>query len=249
MMTTGWAVGRSCFRTTRQGPLKVSVCPITASGGVPAWSWEWVEQSDARSTLRLWHSGTCTPTACEKWVTLDIDEPRLRIRYRIENTGSKRLHFLFKQHLAVAVTPTSRIELPGGTVTPVDLSFSRRLGHAGPFVWPQGRDRFGNNVDLSELPPLGEGLQEFVYVSDLPGGWCGVRDQQSGARIRLHFQRDVFPYTWLFMTFGGWRGHYVVVLEPCTNLPKDLTAALESGRCAVLEPGEVLDTEVIAEIS
>jgi hypothetical protein len=50
------------------------------------------------------------------------------------------------------------------------------------------------------------------------------------------------------MTFGGWRGLYTVVLEPCTNLPKDLATACRAGRCASINPGAALETTVVAEL-
>lgn len=86
-------------------------------------------------------------------------------------------------------------------------------------------------------------------MTDLPEGWCGVRDTEAGARLRLHFPREVFPYTWLFMTFGGWRDLYTVILEPCTNMPEDLNEAPRQGRCASLAPGATLACAVRVEFS
>jgi len=213
------------------------------------WKWEEMEDSQRRVTVRLWHEGVVTQTRCEKWITLEANMASVSIRYRITNLEATLLYFLFKQHLAVAVTPTHRLELPGGKVTPVDLSFSTRIGTAGPFDWPMVQGKTGEPVDLSVLllPELMH--REFIYVAELPEGWCGVRDTRTGARLRLHFPCEVFPYTWLFMTFGGWRGLYTVVLEPCTNMPKDLNAAFRLGQCAMLHTNETLDCEVHVVLS
>jgi len=213
------------------------------------WQWEVAEDTPGRVSMRLWRDGVVTNTHCEKWITLEANMARVSIRYRINNLETAPLHFLFKQHLALAVTATHRLELPGGKVTPVDLGFSTRIGAEGFFEWPMARGKEGENVDLSLLPPAESGQREFVYVSDLPGGWCGVRDTRTGATLRLNFPREVFPYTWLFMTFGGWRGLYTVVLEPCTNMPKDLNAAFHLGRCAMLGPHETLECEVYIQLS
>jgi hypothetical protein len=213
------------------------------------WHWEAVSDTADAVAIRLTHRGVVTPTECEKTISLTADQPRVSVSYRIRNVGLEPLHVLFKQHLPVAIGPHHRIELPGGRVTPVDLAFSRRLGDAGPFEWPVGRDATGAAVDLSELPHPGERLQEFVYVSDLPEGWCGVRDSRTGGGIRLHFPQAVFPYVWLFMTFGGWRDLYTVVLEPCTNMPKDLGAAFTAGCCASIAPSATLEAWAVAEMS
>lgn len=212
------------------------------------WQWEAISNTQEDVTIRLWRRGAVTPTECEKTVSLTVDQARVTVRYRITNTGAEPVHALFKQHLPVAVGEHHTIELPGGQVTPVDLGFSRRLGEVGPFAWPVGRTRTGDPVDLSSLPPPGERLQEFVYVSDLPDGWCGVRDSRTGAGIRLHFPQTIFPYVWLFMAFGGWRNLYTVVLEPCTNMPKDLTAAWRAGRCASIAPSAALEAWAAVEI-
>jgi hypothetical protein len=58
-----------------------------------------------------------------------------------------------------------------------------------------------------------------------------------------------FPYCWLFMALGGWRNHYTVVLEPCTNVPKDLKTAKAAGTCAYLEPGRSREYSVSIDIS
>ena len=212
------------------------------------WEWQRLPDDDGRMTIYLWHSSTVTDAFCEKWITLDDDSSQLTIRYRIENRGPESLYFLFKQHLAVAVTPEHQIEFPAARVVPVDLDFSTRIGDASPFHWPLAAAADGSRVDLRTLPHPELAHREFVYCYDLSDGWCGVVNTRTGARLRLHFDREVFPYTWLFMTFGGWRDLYTVVLEPCTNMPKDLSTAYELGQCASLAPREALSTTVYAEL-
>ena len=147
------------------------------------------------------------------------------------------------------MTPDCRLELPGGKVTPVNLGFSGRIGTPGPFSWPEAKDARGRTVDLSRLPPPEEKSREFIYVEDLPEGWCGVLHEPSGSRLRMRFATSVFPYTWIFMDFGGWRGLYVAVLEPCTAMPKDLHEAARLGRCSSLDAGASLSCDVAVEIS
>lgn len=40
----------------------------------------------------------------------------------------------------------------------------------------------------------------------------------------------------VFQSYGGWRGHYVLVLEPCTTIPYDLEVACRNGTAALLKP-------------
>lgn len=208
------------------------------------WDAEIIESSHAKVVVRLALESRALKARCEKRIELAEGSSQLKIHYRIANLESRPIHFLFKQHLALAVTPSHRLELPGGLATPVDLDFSTRLGASGPFSWPQGMDGSGRPVDLSVMPEPQENHQEFVYVEGLPQGWCGVRDTKTQRSLRLEFSRETFPYTWLFATYGGWRGLYTVVLEPCTNMPKDLNEAFRLGRCAKLDPAQSLETTV-----
>jgi hypothetical protein len=83
-----------------------------------------------------------------------------------------------------------------------------------------------------------------VYVAELPASWCGVDDVIQGASIRMQYDGRHMPFLWLFLSYGGWRDCYTVVLEPCTNMPKDLAEAVQSGQSARLDAGAVFQTSV-----
>ena len=104
-----------------------------------------------------------------------------------------------------------RIDLPGGVVEKVDSQFGVLLEAVDKQAWP-------TSVDVSRCRDKGSRTNEFVYVSDLPEGWCGITDTKPGSWFRIDYPRDVFPYCWIFMSYGGWRHHNVVVLEPCSQL-------------------------------
>jgi hypothetical protein len=71
-----------------------------------------------------------------------------------------------------------------------------------------------------------------------------VDDPVKAACLRLDFDTDVFPFLWMFLAYGGWQGCYTAVLEPCTNMPKDLTEAVRLGQSAWLAPGGIFRTQV-----
>jgi hypothetical protein len=52
------------------------------------------------------------------------------------------------------------------------------------------------------------------------------------------------PFVWLFLTYGGWRNLYTAVLEPCTNMPKDLSEAARVNQSAKLDPGKEFKTKI-----
>jgi hypothetical protein len=176
---------------------------------------------------------------CTKEFTLAADAATLQVRYSIRSEEPQAFNFLFKQHLPIEVSPACRLVLPGGRVEAVDPEFGRIRTKAA-FAWPGA----GTGTDLRAIPPSSSEAREFVYVSGVPEGWCGVVDTRARASLRLAFDRAVFPFTWLFLSYGGWRRVYTAVLEPCTNKPKDLAEAVRLGQSAALSPGGEFRTVV-----
>jgi hypothetical protein len=195
------------------------------------WSVAWDVIEGSGSSIRLGVTGPVTGVEVTK--TISVDGPSAQIVYELSHPGESRVDHLFKLHAAVGIHEDCSIELPGGTVEKVDPGFGTIIERMGPLEWP--------GTELQQLDgcrPPASGDYEFVYVFDLPAGWCGLIDKRRGARLRFNYPQEVFPYCWLFITYGGWRGHNVVVLEPCTNYPKDLRVAIANGTSATLAPGE-----------
>ena len=208
-------------------------------------AWTVAEVSQGReAVVRLQCESRVRRALCTKEIRLAEDADTIYVYYHVQSLESEPFHFLFKQHLPVAISPSCGLVLPGGRVTTVDPTFGTMLHGRGPFVWPLGTGSGGEPLDLSRIPGASADAREFVYVTDLPEGWCGVDDAAKGASVRLGFDRRVLPFVWLFLSYGGWRGCYTAVLEPCTNMPKDLAAAVRAGHSSRLSPGEVFETRV-----
>ena len=211
--------------------------------------WKVLEASSGPSAVvELSAKSTVVKAACTKKFRLERDSNTLTVSYRIRSQEPRAFHFLFKQHLAIGIAPDCRLALPGGRVQAVDPAFSTVLPEPGPFDWPfagTGADL----IDLRNIPDPSSRARDFVYVRDLPETWCGVEDYRAGASIRMEFERRRMPYVWLFLAYGGWRDLYTAVLEPCSNLPKDLSEAVRLGQSARLEPGKEFKTKVSVTLS
>jgi hypothetical protein len=196
------------------------------------------EVADATPTaIRFRRACTTVPATIEKAIELDAQGVAATISYRLSSLGDAPLWFLFKLHAAMRVEAGDGVLLPGGTVTTVEPGFGA-LASKGPWPWPVSQ------VALDVVRDKRERFKEFVYVSGLPAGWCGIRRSRTGESLRIEYPRDMFPHCWLFITYGGWRDYNTVVLEPCTNVPKELAAAKANGTCAVLAAGEVREFSV-----
>ena len=208
-----------------------------------------VTVDDHGATVTLNARAGIVAAECTKSFTLAHDAAELAATYRIRSREAAVFSFLFKQHLPVHITPGCRLVLPGGRVEAVSSDFGTLLPGGGPFDWPLAAAPNGKSVDLRVIPPASSGEREFVYVKHLAEPWCGVDDHEAGASLCLHFEGATFPFTWLFLSYGGWRETYTAVLEPCTNLPKDLTEAVRLGQSATLEPGAEFTTTVTVRLA
>jgi hypothetical protein len=194
--------------------------------------------------VRLTATSRIRRATCVKEFILPHDAASLTVSYSIQSLEQEPFHFLFKQHLPVLITPQCRLALPGGRVEAVDPSFGTVLNGPGPFDWP-GEAAPGSGVaDLRDIPAATQRAREFVYVRDVPHGWCGIDDLSKNASLRMRFDTGRLPYVWFFLSYGGWRDVYTAVLEPCTNLPKDLAQAVRAGQSARLMPDGVFTTTV-----
>jgi hypothetical protein len=230
-----WAGGwEELFPNDAPGPFEGRMLPDHGEWWVKDWQ---VTESAGGDTaiLRLTAETASIRARCTKEVRLDGAAHTLHVSYRIESLEPLPFHFLFKQHLPIAITPRCRLSMPGGRVVPVDPAFGTRVRDAAGFDWP-------GEIDLSRIPPRESREREFVYVLDAPDGWCGVDDAECGASLRFSFERERIPFVWLFLSYGGWRDCYTAVLEPCTNHPKSLDDAAARGHSAVLRPGEAWET-------
>lgn len=210
------------------------------------WTLPWTVTTSSEGGEAVAHLSTASnvvKAACTKVFRLAARAATLSVTYRIRSEELRPFYFLFKQHLPIALTPSCRLDLPGGLVHPVDSSFGTWLPGPGPFTWPLAVHEDGVR-DLRIIPPPEAVEREFVYVTHLPEPRCGVNDLGCRASLRMDFDARSFPFLWLFLSYGGWRGTYTAVLEPCTNMPKDLGEAVRRGQSARLLPGEEFSATV-----
>ncbi len=194
-----------------------------------------IEVSNDRLTLRgrLPKFGL----AYEREMWLRPDCPVLDFRYRISNTTNQPRQFLWKLHAALAVQPGDVIECPARHAQVVDPAWSRFKTPA-PFSWPNVEGQAANIV------PGPDGTMDFFYLFDLASGEISWRRPSTGLKFSYRFDREVFPYAWLFASYGGFLGHYTIILEPCTAMPMSVNEAAAKQQCSRLEPGQVLATSV-----
>ena len=173
----------------------------------------------------------------QREMSLRPGAPILELKYRISNSTPQPREFLWKLHAALGVQPGDRIDCPARKAQVVDLAYSRHKTLA-PFDWPTLE---GSPVNVV---PAADGTMDFFYLYDLAEGEVTWSRPAQGLQFSYRFDRRVFPYTWIFASYGGFNGHYTVILEPCTTMPISVNDAAAKKQCSRLEPGQSLETSV-----
>lgn len=209
-----------------------------------SWSTDAAVETGA-AVLRMQATSTICKAACTKEIRLETDSNVVNIAYSIRSLETVPFHFLFKQHLPVQLSHDCELVIPGGDVCAVDPAFGTLLSSGDDVELSADGDARTYRIDgLRRVPSRPGRHREFVYLSGLAGGTCGVDDRAAGASLRLNFDVRHWPYLWLFLTYGGWRDCFTAVLEPCTSMPKELSEATRLGQTACLSPGAIFATGV-----
>ena len=173
----------------------------------------------------------------ERHIALRSDEPVVDLKYRISNLTDRRRDFLWKLHAALKVSPGDVLQCPAKTGQVVDRAWSR-FKTLEPFAWPHIEGKEANVV------PVMNGTVDFFYLSELATGQVSLQNKAQEAKFVYRFDTIVFPYTWIFASYGGFNGHYTVILEPCTAMPISVNEAASKKQCSILEPQQTLETSV-----
>lgn len=206
------------------------------------WTWSLEKDEPDETIIRLSRDSVSLPCTVDKWITVTREGRGISLVLRLTNHGRSPVRFIWNQHIAHAIGPGSRVHVPVsrmGVVAPAPS-----LGDVREVTWP-----VNDGTDLSQLAGPEADVLEFLYAKDLREGWCAVTHPAHGVAVRIEFDKEVFRTPWLWRVLGGWRGHHVLLTEPCTSLPGNLASAIDNDSAATLAPGASLETEMRVVVS
>jgi hypothetical protein len=173
----------------------------------------------------------------EKTIRLAQDEAKLIMDYRITNRANETRHFLWKPHAALRIQAGDRVCTDARMARVVDPAYSRFPEQSADFQWPMIEA-----TDVSVIPPQ-NGTMDFFYLFETVTGDMRL-ECLDGSSFIIQYDQQVFPFQWLFASYGGFLGHYTAILEPCTNMPIAVNDAITQNRSAILDSGETLQTRI-----
>jgi len=173
----------------------------------------------------------------QKIVYLNEEAPLVHTDYLIRNETNKPRTFLWKLHAALKIGEGDRIACNARKGQVVDPEYSR-FRQSEPFSWP-----IIEQTDVSRIPGRNNTM-DFFYLYDLEKGEVSWKSANEKYLFGYTFDTEIFPYVWLFASYGGFLNHYTAILEPCTSMPLSVNDAAGLGQCTVLQPGEEIRTTV-----
>ena len=189
------------------------------------WTVESVERRGGDKAAKFPAFGPISPVRAEKTVTLAGHAPVLRMQYEVTGLGPLPLDFIWGTHPALGAASHTILRIPGRKGI-VGQASDATLGVPGQrYSWPILETGTGR-TDMSRVPGIEAKVFCGHYVTDLEAGWFAAEDTETGESVLFQFPKDVCPWLWLWLDYGGWRGYHNVIIEPWTSCPVNLAEAV-----------------------
>ena len=181
----------------------------------------------------------------------------LFIRERLHNESTGKFAVMWGHHPAIGEpflddscivqTSAKKVEAlefhPNGLWEPgVDFDF--------PFAKNR---RTGELQDITRVPGRDAKSVDVVFMKGLDQGWYGLTNRRQKLGFGMAWDPAVFKYLWMWQVYGGhddypWYGRtYNCALEPFTSYPPaGIRKAIENGSALIMEPGSVIETDLVA---
>ena len=206
------------------------------------WEVDALDATALEPSVYLTSFGPISPIKARKVVRLC--KGSVETEFSVHHIGHHPIDFIWGTHPAYVIEPDCVLHIPARTGI-VGQSNHPRLGESGQrYKWPLLKTR-DDSVDMSRIGPRGQ-LSAGHYATDLAAGWYALEYPGRQTGLLFEFPLDVCPYLWLWLSYGGWRGHYVAVVEPWTSCPVTLSEAVTAQTHRTLLPGDIFSCVVRA---
>lgn len=202
----------------------------------------WRLETASQAFVQLSADGPISPVRASKEIRLFEDA--LEMRFAVSHMGYVPIDFIWGTHPAYGITPDCVLHIPArkGLVGQANHPLLGQPGQS--YEWPILKSLQGS-MDMSRVLPPGQ-FSAGHYAIELTAGWYAVEYPGRRTGILFEFPLDVCPYLWLWLSYRGWRGYYVAVIEPWSSCPVTLRHAIAAKTHRVLHPGETFSCTVRA---
>lgn len=206
--------------------------------GLP-WDCQILEDTPEQVSAKVSVRTVRTPYLLERTMTLKSGVPALFIDETATNEGTSTAEFMWGHHPAFGkpfVDDTCRVDAPAREVRIDDEVYP----------WPEA-----NGVDHRLVKHEERDEERMKYLQALDDGWCALTNPGQKLTFAMRWDKEVFPYVWIWQEFGytpgfPWFGRtYATALEPFSSLP----GAFEgTSPLLKLEGGQKLSVSMLASV-
>ncbi len=154
--------------------------------------------------------------------------------YRIRNTGTEPMPFLWTMHCLFRCAPGDRLILPSTLDSAENVLPGTDLGRVGrviPLDDPAAK--------LTAIPAPGPNVMRKFYLNGtVKEGVCGIEYPSAGMRVMTRYDAEVLPYLGFWCTMGGFRGDCNAALEPSSGCYDSIDTARSRNALPIMLPGE-----------
>lgn len=197
-----------------------------------------------------------TPLRVHKQAIVRAGDPAITVTDTITNVGADDLQMSFGQHLvfgAPLLDDTTTIDIAGGKVlVAADQQPQTRLQAGGEGKWPHAPGVDGGQVDLRQVPPAHADTEDIACVTDLVDGSYRVTNPTRGLTVEVTFDRQNYPFLWLWQVHSGGHGYpwwgrtQCLGLEPVSSWPHlGVDEAIRNGTEATIAAGSSITTTTV----
>jgi galactose mutarotase-like enzyme len=214
------------------------------------WKFRIVQEDADELQVLLWTESKARPFALEKTIRLQRSQSNLYISEKITNLSKTAEPYLWGQHITFGppfLSSCSRIDLPVCHVynQPDKHPAESRLSSSSSGTLDAMPGKQGELVDITYFP--NEPSSEMLFIDELQDHWYNVFNEQEGLGFAIAWDRQVFPYLWLWQVHHSVqqdrrKDHvYVMALEPQSSNVPILTNAAAEGKAPILMAGQSVE--------
>jgi galactose mutarotase-like enzyme len=202
---------------------------------------DWAVEAQSDGSVSLSAPGPISAVAAKK--TVRLLGRSVEMEYEVTNLGPAGIDFLWGTHPAYAIDGGTILHVPARTGI-VGSASDPSLGAPGQrYPWPV-LETAGGSLDMTRTLPSAANVSCGHYATELSAGWYALEHAGRQQSLLFEFDLEICPYLWMWLSYGGWRGYHVAVIEPWTSYPVTLSEAEQARTHRHLAGGETFRTSV-----
>lgn len=227
-----------CFPTV--DACEVDGISLQDHGCVWSRSWSWRQREDV---VDFDIEGTFGRGGSEFMLrrTMSMHGHRLRLDYRLTNTGDACIEYQWTGHPLFRADPDMRILLPVDSQMRTAFATGGRIDlDPAWWRWPKLPARGGEKIDAREVTSWTVGANEKYWAVN-GADFCRLRYPESNEELVIAYDRRVLPSIAVCVNYGGWppkNPGYWIAVEPSTSPHDSLATTIACSRERRLQSGK-----------